>query len=107
MTTTPTEDKRKLSGKQRRHLRSLGHHLKPIVQLGKQGLTDGVIAAVGIAIETHELVKVRRGSECPLSRKEVAQSLAGALEAEIVQQLGHTFLLYRRHPDEPSIDFPA
>lgn len=106
MTTTSPENKRKLSGKQRRHLRSLGHHLKPVVQLGKHGLSDSVVEAVNIAIGTHELVKVRCGGECPVPRKEVAQRLAAALEAEVVQELGHTCLLFRRHPDEPKIELP-
>jgi len=97
----------KLSGKQRRHLRSLGHHLNPVVQLGKHGITDAIVAASEAAITTHELIKVRRGGECPQSRKEIAPLLAERLKAELVQEIGHTFLLYRRHPDEPQIELPA
>jgi RNA-binding protein len=95
-----------LSGKQRRHLRGLGHHLEPVVQLGKHGITDQVLAAVNDAIITHELVKVRRLSECPATRQEIADALGQGLEADVVQQLGHTLLLYRRHPDEPTIVLP-
>jgi RNA-binding protein len=95
-----------LSGKQRRFLRSLGHHLEVVVQVGKQGVTDGVIAATNEAILTHELVKVRRSSDCPASRDEVAATLGRALDAEVVQKLGHVVLLYRRHPEEPVIQLP-
>ena len=96
----------KLSGKQRRYLRALGHHLTPIVLVGKNGVTDAAIDAIDVAIVTHELIKVRRSSECPQSRKEMALALSERLGAECVQQLGHTVLLYRAHPDKPTIELP-
>lgn len=100
--TTP----RPLTGKQRRHLRSLGHHLEPIVQIGKQGLTDSVIAAVDEALARHELVKVRVGTECPEDRRDLAARLAPAVKGEVAQVLGRTLLVYRRHPKEPKIQLP-
>ncbi len=95
-----------LTSKQRRHLRALGHHLDPVVQLGKQGVTKASLRAVHLALETHELIKVRRGKECPTSRSEVASALSEALGAELVQQLGHTLLFYRPNPEEPVIELP-
>lgn len=95
-----------LTGKQRRYLRSLGHHLDPLVQLGKHGLTDGIISAVSDALEQHELVKVRLGTECPEQRSEVAERLPPAVKAELAQALGRTLLLYRKHPKEPKITLP-
>ena len=97
---------RPLTGKQRRHLRSLGHHIEPVVQLGKLGLTDSVIAAVDEALERHELVKVRIGTECPDDRHDVAERLAPAVKAQLVQVLGRTTLIYRRHPREAKIQLP-
>ncbi|WP_437594178.1 ribosome assembly RNA-binding protein YhbY [Sorangium sp. So ce1000] len=96
-----------LTGKQRRHLRALGHHLDPVVQLGKAGLTDGVVAAVDAALERHELVKIRLGTECPDELGEVADTLSERLRAALAQTLGRTILLYRRHPKEPKITLPA
>jgi RNA-binding protein len=93
-----------LSGKQIRHLRSLGHHLDPVVQLGKLGLTDEVTAAIDEALTRHELIKVRVGTECPTPREELAESLPVALSATLAQTLGRTLLLYRRHPKKPVID---
>ena len=71
----------KLTGKQRRYLRSLGHNLHAVVQLGKNGLTKEVMGATDAALTTHELVKVRRGSECPATRAEIAEALSSSLEA--------------------------
>lgn len=96
-----------LTNQQRRHLRALGHHLDPVVQLGKHGLTEGVSAAVDEALERHELIKVRFGTECPDDRDDVAAQLSEQLGAEITQTLGRTILLYRRHPKEPKIVLPG
>ena len=104
--STDTATLHPLSGKQRRYLRSLGHHLDAVVQLGKHGITEAVIHATGEALDKHELIKIRRGSECPASRAEIAAALSEALGAQVVQQLGHTLLLYRRHPEEPTIELP-
>ncbi len=95
-----------LTGKQRRHLRALGHALEPVVQVGKQGLTETVVAAVDEALARHELVKVRIGTECPEDRHEVAERLGPAVKGEVAQVLGRTLLVYRRHPKEPKIQLP-
>jgi RNA-binding protein len=95
-----------LTGKQRRHLRALGHDLDAVVQIGKQGLTDAVVAAVDEALERHELVKIRIGTECPDDRHDVAERLGPAAKGEVAQVLGRTLLLYRRHPKEAKIQLP-
>lgn len=95
-----------LTGKQRRHLRGLGHDLDPVVQIGKLGLTDAVNAAVDATLERHELVKVRVGTECPDDRHEIAERLASAVKGQLAQVLGRTMLIYRRHPKEAKIQLP-
>lgn len=96
-----------LTGKQARYLRGLAHHEDPIVQLGKLGVTDGVLKAIDEALSEHELVKVRVGKECPVERDEVAEDIAPKLKAEIAQTIGRIVLLYRRHPKKPVIVLPA
>ncbi|MEM9694917.1 MAG: ribosome assembly RNA-binding protein YhbY [Myxococcota bacterium] len=95
-----------LRGKDRRYLRGLGHHLQPVVLLGKHGMTDGLYAAVDAALYDHELIKIKRGQECPVDRHEAAAALGGRLGAAVVQKLGQTVLLYRPHPDKPIITLP-
>ncbi len=95
-----------LSGKQRLHLRGLGHSLEPIVQIGKLGLTDAVTAAVDTALEEHELIKVRIGTECPDDRHDVAERLAPAVKSEVAQVLGRTLLLWRKRPKDSKIQLP-
>jgi RNA-binding protein len=95
-----------LNGKQRRYLRGLGHHLDPVVQVGKDGITEGLVGALDAALGQHELIKVRLAEAVSGDRTEVSEALAEAAAAELVQVLGRTLLLYRRRPDEPAIVLP-
>jgi RNA-binding protein len=92
-----------LTGKQRRHLRGLGHALKPLVQVGQDDLTDGVISACDQALTDHELIKVKVGEGASTARHEAGEQLAQRTKSELVQVLGRTLLLYRRHPEKPKI----
>lgn len=92
-----------LGGKDRRALRALGHHLKPLVQIGQQGITDGLVDATAQALADHELVKVKILEGAPVDRREAAAELAKRTGAELAQVLGRTFLLYLPHPTDPKI----
>jgi RNA-binding protein len=92
-----------LDGKQRRKLRALGHHLAGVLQVGQDGVTPGVVAALEQALWDHELVKVRLASEDRDARRDQAGALAAGTGAEVAQMLGRTVLLYRPNPDEPRI----
>ena len=96
-----------LNGKQRRALRALGHHLQPVVLLGKEGVSAAVVAATAQALDDHELIKVRVGEGSPLDRHEAADALARAAQAEVAQVLGRTVLLFKRHPERPRISLPG
>ena len=93
-----------LDGRQRRKLRALGHHLAPVVQVGQEGVTAGVLAALEQALWDHELVKVKLASEDRDLRREQAEALAAGTQAEVAQVLGRTVLLYKANPDEPEIE---
>lgn len=95
-----------LNGKQLRHLRGLGHDLKPIVQVGRDGIDDGVVAAVNQALTDHELVKIKLGEAVELDRQEAAEAIAQRTGSEVAQVLGNTMLLYRADPDDPVIVLP-
>src|SRR3954469_2492590 len=96
-----------LTGKQRRHLRALAHPLKPLVQVGKGGIDDGLLAAVDQALSDHELIKVKVGESAGLDRHVVADQLAQHTKSHVAQVLGFTVLLYRAHPEKPTIKLPA
>ncbi|MCA1797597.1 MAG: ribosome assembly RNA-binding protein YhbY [Geobacteraceae bacterium] len=94
-----------LTGKQVRYLRSLGHHLQPVVRVGKEEVNEKVIASVDEALNTHELVKVKLQEGCITPRAEVADALAQGAGADTAQVLGRTILLYRAS-DKELIDLP-
>lgn len=96
-----------LNGKQRRALRALGHHLQPVVMVGKDGVTPSLLGALEQALTDHELVKVKVGESAPLDRHETAEALAQASSSEVAQVLGRTALLFRRRPDDPAIALPG
>jgi RNA-binding protein len=84
-----------LTGKQIRYLRGLGHHLQPVVMVGKEEVSAQIVASVEEALTTHELIKIKLQEGCITPRKEVAEMLAQTCAAEIAQVLGRTILLYR------------
>jgi RNA-binding protein len=93
-----------LGGKQRRKLRALGHHLVVVVQVGQEGVTPGVLAALEQALWDHELVKVKLASEDRETRREQIEELSFGTSSEVAQVLGRTALLYKPNPDEPRIE---
>lgn len=95
-----------LKGKQVRFLRGLGHHLQPVIMLGKDALSEQVVRATDEALAKHELIKVRLQEGCMLDRKQAAAELAGLTSSSIAQILGNTFLLYRRG-EKPEINLPS
>src|SRR5512133_1572215 len=100
----PTSPKKRAlmpSTKLRKALRAAGHHLSPVVQVGKDGVTDAVIRQLDAQLGAHELVKVKVGTESPEDRFEAAERLGEAAGAQIAQVLGRTVLVYRRHPQKP------
>ncbi len=102
----PAKQQPPLTGKQRRHLRGLGHALEPIVLVGKGGVTQGLIKALDQALFDHELVKVKLGQNTPEERDEAAVALAEGTKGVVAQVMGNTILVYRRSPDMPKIVLP-
>ena len=94
-----------LTGKQRHHLRGLAHALKAIVLIGREGVTDAVVAATEQALLDHELIKVKVSDTADLDRNEAAEELAKRTNSHLAQVLGFTFLLFKAHPDNPKIVF--
>ncbi len=95
----------KLTGKQVRFLRGLGHKLKPVVMIGKQHITADVVNSVDEALAAHELIKVKLQEGCLMNRQEAAVELADRTDSSVAQVLGKTILLYR--PGEKElIDLP-
>jgi RNA-binding protein len=95
---------KQLAGYQRKHLRGLAHSLKPLVQVGEAGLSAAVIAATQQALKDHELVKIRLHE--PTDKRAMADELARQSKSQLCGLVGHTVILYRRHPETPKVEVP-
>jgi RNA-binding protein len=92
------------SGKLRQALRGHGHRLSAIVQIGKAGITPGLVKQLEQALTDHELIKVKVAAESPADRFAAADQLAALPDVNIVQIVGRVVLLYKRHPAAPRYD---
>jgi RNA-binding protein len=87
-------------------LRGLGHRLKPIILVGKEGVSPGLIARVREELVIHELIKVKVLQNSPMDKEEAGPLLVDGSGATLVATIGKTFLLYAPHPLEPVIRLP-
>ena len=85
-----------LSGLQKRTLRAQAHDLKPIVMVGKHGISGTVVEAVSEALDRHELIKVSIPSEGRQERREMAALISAPTGSHIIQTIGHVVVLFRQ-----------
>lgn len=93
-----------MTGMQRKYLRGLAHAQRPVVLVGQEGLSEGVLGAIDVALTDHELIKVRLRD--PEDKKAQAKEVARLARAELCGLIGHTVILYRPHPEKPVIRLP-
>lgn len=89
---------------QKQKLKSMAHDLKPIFQIGKNGLSDDLIIGIDSVLEKRELIKVSVLQNCPYDKKEIAYDLANLTNSEVVQIIGRTIILYRQSATKVVID---
>ncbi len=88
-----------LAGSQRTYLRGLAHKLRPVIQVGKNGITPELIKAVDEALTIHELIKIKYG-DFKEEKKELSEDIAQQTSSETVGLIGNVVILYRQNPDE-------
>ena len=89
-----------LSNDDKKHLRGIGHKLKPVVTIADKGLTENVLAELNRALNDHELIKVKIRSGDQASRDEMIQTLCKKHFAELIQCTGSIALIYRANHDK-------
>jgi len=88
----------KLKGSEKKELRGLAHGRKPLVQVGKKGVTDELIASVDLALKDHELIKVRF-LEFKGEKKALSETIAEKTGSELAGLIGNIGVFFRPHPD--------
>lgn len=88
-----------LPEKDPRALRAAAHKLKPIVLIGKSGVTEAVLAELNIALDHHELIKIKVPGEDREARRAAIETVTAQSGAQLVQVIGHIAVLYRKGPE--------
>ncbi|MBD7983090.1 ribosome assembly RNA-binding protein YhbY [Sporosarcina sp. Sa2YVA2] len=94
-----------LTGKQKSYLRSKAHHLSPIFQIGKGGLTEEIIKQIEVALEARELIKVSILQNCEEDKNDIAASFQDA-GIEVVQIIGKILVVYKESQEKKQIVLP-
>lgn len=89
-----------MTSKQRSNLKSIAATLKPIAQVGKEGVSDNLLKSLSDALEAHELIKLNLLPASGEDEEALAASIASALSAEVVIVIGRRAVLYRRSSRE-------
>lgn len=103
---TPAAMSTALTSAQTRFLRGLAHGLRAMIQVGGKGVTDNLVAELDLALEHHELVKVKVSGAEREERDAMIGELADRTGAALVQRIGHTAVLYRQSRDHREIVLP-
>ena len=85
-----------LNARDKKILRAQAQQYRSVFQIGKDGISDNLIATLDDSLRAHELVKLNLLKTAPLSTAEAAAMLAQATDSELVHSIGRTFVLYRR-----------
>lgn len=89
-----------LRGKQKRFLRSRAHSLRPLFQIGKDGLSENWLVNVSAAIEKRELLKVSVLQNSLVDEDEVSEFVEENSSIQVVQKIGHVLVLYKKAADK-------
>ena len=87
-----------LTQEQKKQFKSIGHHLKPVLIVAENGLSEGVVAELERALNDHELIKVQFRITEREDRRALIDEISRIGRCELVQVIGKMALLYRRNP---------
>lgn len=85
-----------ITTKQRAILRALGNALEPVMQIGKDGVSENSLVSVSQLLEARELAKFKVLNNFDGDAKILANEIAKKVGADVVQAIGKTFILYKK-----------
>lgn len=84
-----------LNSKQKKYLKKEAHDLKPIIQIGKDGLSNNSFITINQALKAHELIKVSILQNCPVEPEELLLDILARCHCEFVFKIGRTLIFYK------------
>jgi RNA-binding protein len=93
-----------LTETQKKHLRGLAHKLKPVVMVGQHGLKETIFEEVDIALDAHELIKIKVSVGDRDERDAIIQEICDRSNSILLQRVGNIAIIFRRNPKRPRID---
>ena len=95
-----------LTSKERAELRAQANTIETTLIVGKDGVTENVVAEADRLLTARELVKGKVLENSLLSAREACEQLAEICKAQQVQSIGSKFVLYKRNETDPKIELP-
>jgi len=83
----------------KKKLRAQAHSLKPVIMIGQSGFTAAVLAEIELALNNHELIKIRIRAERE-DRKQISEKICTDTGAELIQSIGQIIAIYRKNPNK-------
>jgi RNA-binding protein len=87
-----------VTDRQRRHLKGLAHHLKPVVIVGQAGVSQAVLDEIGASLDSHELIKVKVNAGDREERQRMIGQITEHTQAQLIDTIGHVIVLFRANP---------
>lgn len=89
-----------ITSQQKRELKTQVHSLKPVVTLGNNGLTPTVLQEINLALDIHELIKIRINETDRETRDALISKICKSIKAELIQAIGYIAAIYRKNPNK-------
>ncbi len=83
----------------KKKLRAKAHSLKPVIMIGQSGLTEAVLSEIELALDNHELIKIKIQSDDRDLRSQISAEICSKTEAEFIQSIGKIIVIYRKNPE--------
>ena len=96
-----------MTTRQRARLRSMANTIEPVLQIGRDGISDNLLKQAYDALEARELIKVTVQRNAPMFAREACEELCEKVHAEPVQVIGNRFVIFRQSSRDPKIDLNA
>ncbi len=88
-----------MNPEQLKQMKTKAHDLKPVIIIGQAGLTEAVNKEIELALDTHELIKIKIRAERK-ERRHIQQLICSETSAELIQSIGQIIVIYRKKPEQ-------